>query len=67
LLDRTHLRFFTRGTAQALLSHAQLGDVASMTTGFDGVSKKRVFNTLTLGIFQDLITYQYYLAARKVR
>lgn len=67
LLDRTHLRFFTRGTAQALLSHAQLGDVACMTTGFDGVSKKRVFNTLTQGIFQDLITYQYYLAARKVR
>lgn len=66
LLDRTHLRFFTRDTAKALLSHPQLGAVSCMTTGFDGGSKKQVFNTLTLGIFQDLITYQYYLAASKV-
>lgn len=66
LLDRTHLRFFTRDTANRLLSHSQLGTPVCMTTGFEGLSKKRIFNALTLGIFREMMTYQYYFAARKV-
>lgn len=65
LLDRTHLRFFTRDSAKALLSHAQLDPVSCTATGFEGWSKKRLFNALTVGFFRELLTYQYYLLARK--
>ena len=67
LLDRTHLRFFTRRTAQKLLSHPQLGELSYAATGFAGFSKKRFFNALTLGIFRELLTYQYYLTSCKAR
>lgn len=65
LLDRTHLRFFTKASAQSLLSHPLFGSVSCMATGFDGWTGKRVLNALTLGIFQELVTYQYYLTVRK--
>jgi SAM-dependent methyltransferase len=67
LLDRTHLRFFTRDSAQSLLTHNQLGKQVCTATGFDGFSMKRLFNLLTLGVFRELLTYQYYLAACKVQ
>lgn len=67
LLDRTHLRFFTKASAKALLSHSRLGPVLCTATGFDGWSKKRFFNALTLGVFRELVTYQYFLSASKVR
>ena len=67
LLDRTHLRFFTKATANALLSHSQFGPVSCVATGFTGWSAKRMLNTLTLGVFQELVTYQYFLSACKVR
>ena len=67
LLDRTHLRFFTKASAKALLTHPQLGPVTCMATGFKGWSLKRVLNALTLGVFQELVTYQYFLSACKTR
>ncbi len=66
LLDRTHLRFFTKASAKALLSHAQFGSVTCTASGFDGWSLKRVLNMLTLGVFQNLVTYQYFLSVNKV-
>jgi hypothetical protein len=36
-------------------------------TGFEGWSTKRVLNALTLGFFRELVTYQYFLSACKVR
>lgn len=65
LLDRTHLRFFTRDTAMHLLSRPGLGPVRCIRTGFEWPSRKGIFNTLTLGVFQDLLTYQYYLSVCK--
>lgn len=67
LLDRTHLRFFTKASARALLSHPQFGAVSCTSTGFDGWSVKRILNALTLGIFQELVTYQYFLSVSKLR
>lgn len=67
LLDRTHLRFFTKASAQALLSHPQFGPVSCTATGFDGWSLKRMLNAMTLGVFQELVTYQYFLSVSKVR
>ena len=66
LLDRTHLRFFTKASAKALLSHPQLGQVTCTATGFDGWSAKGVLNRLTFGLFKELVTYQYLLSASKV-
>lgn len=65
LLDRTHLRFFTRDTAISLLSHPRLGPVRCVGVGFEWPSRKGIFNTLTAGIFQELLTYQYYLTVCK--
>jgi SAM-dependent methyltransferase len=67
LLDRTHLRFFTKDSAKALLSHPLFGPVSCTATGFEGWSVKRVLNAVTLGVFQELVTYQYFLSTCKVR
>lgn len=67
LLDKTHLRFFTKTSAQALLSHPQFGPVSCIASGFDGWSVKRALNAMTLGVFQELVTYQYFLSVSKVR
>jgi 2-polyprenyl-3-methyl-5-hydroxy-6-metoxy-1,4-benzoquinol methylase len=66
LLDRTHLRFFTKASASALLTHPQLGPVKCIATGFDGWSAKAVLNMLTFARFQALVSYQYFLSASKV-
>jgi SAM-dependent methyltransferase len=65
LLDRTHLRFFTRGTAIELLSHPGLQPARCMATGFDWPSLKGILNTLTFGFFREFCTYQYFLVAEK--
>lgn len=65
LLDRTHLRFFTRDTAIHLLSHVQLEPVHCRGAGFDWPSRKGICNALTGGVFRELLTYQYLLSARK--
>jgi SAM-dependent methyltransferase len=67
LLDRTHLRFFTKASAKALLSHPQFGPVMCTALGFDGWSTKRLLNAMTLGVFRELVTYQYFLSVSKVR
>ncbi|MDD2918622.1 class I SAM-dependent methyltransferase [Rhodoferax sp.] len=67
LLDRTHLRFFTKTSARALLSHPLLGSVTCTATGFDGWSAKGALNLMTLGLFQELVSYQYFLSTCKVR
>ena len=65
LLDRTHLRFFTRESAVALLTHASLKRPHCVALGFGWRSRKGALNALTGGIFAGLFTYQYYLAAVK--
>jgi 2-polyprenyl-3-methyl-5-hydroxy-6-metoxy-1,4-benzoquinol methylase len=66
-LDRTHLRFFTRHSALQLLTHSGLAEPVCHDTGFAGWSRKNLLNYLTLGLFRDFVTYQYYLVARKRR
>ena len=65
LLDRTHLRFFTRDTAIHLLSHPMLEPARCMGAGFEWPSRKGIFNILTAGVFRELVTYQYFLATHK--
>jgi hypothetical protein len=37
-----------------------------MATGFEKRSLKGIMNFLTAGIFQEFVTYQHYLVARKL-
>ena len=66
LLDRTHLRFFTRSSAMELLSGLGLSHPTYMATGFEKRSLKGILNFLTAGIFQEFVTYQHYLVAHKL-
>jgi len=66
ILDRTHLRFFTRETAIELLSRSQLR-VDRVEHGFIGTqSGSARLNRFTLGRFKDLLASQYLLRARKL-
>ena len=63
ILDRTHLRFFTRGTAIQLFSGAGLKIVK---VGSTYGPKRRLFNLLTLGLFRNLLARQHLIHAYKV-
>lgn len=56
ILDRTHLRFFTKGTAVELIT--QGGFVVREVLSNYG-PKRHLFNRLTLGIFCDLLARQH--------
>jgi 2-polyprenyl-3-methyl-5-hydroxy-6-metoxy-1,4-benzoquinol methylase len=66
LLDRTHLRFFTRETAFKLLSHPMLDSIRQADMRARWGLRRKIFSTLTAGVFNDFVTYQYYLASRKI-
>lgn len=63
ILDRTHMRWFVEDTAKALLSRSGL-EIDVFQKHFDG-PKKRLFNALTLGIFHDFLTIQFYIRSIK--
>lgn len=63
ILDRTHLRWFVGGTAKALMSRGSL-QVDVFQKFFEG-PRKTLFNTLTLGLFHDFLTIQFYIRSVK--
>lgn len=65
IMDRTHLRFFSRASALALMRHPALNAPYCSPIGFEKNTLKRVLNRLTLRYFEELITSQYLLSARK--
>jgi hypothetical protein len=64
ILDRTHLRFFTRKSALQLLQHSRLKNIRGTGKEFGLTSRKGLFNVLTMGLFDDFVTYQHLIAAR---
>lgn len=62
ILDRTHLRFFTRESALALMQTPCL--TIEQSTGLLGPMSKGL-NTASLGIFKDLLVGQYLVRSRK--
>jgi SAM-dependent methyltransferase len=64
ILDRTHLRFFTRTTAQQLLAGAGL-EVVRRRPKFARKTHRR-FNALTFGLFERVLAFQYLFLARRV-
>ena len=64
ILDRTHLRFFTRESALALLSTERLS-VTRWLRNLPPVSRGGLVNMLTLGLMRDLLAVQFLIAARR--
>lgn len=65
VLDRTHLRFFTRQSGAELLT--QSGLVLQSTTGrVHGARRYALLNHATFGLFEDLFCSQYLYVGRTV-
>lgn len=64
IMDRTHLRFFSRETAVELLRQAGLGIAATRSTYAWG-TQDRWKDWLTLGLLRGFFSFQYLLSGRK--
>ena len=62
LLDKTHLRFFTRKTAVELMECSGL-KVDKVPTFFQHGSKAAIANTLTFSLFKNFLQFQYLIRA----
>lgn len=65
ILDRTHLRFFTHGSAQALVSPPGLRVTQCLRRLPPVASKSGLANLLSLGLARDLFTMGFLMASRK--
>lgn len=65
IMDKSHLRFFTKKTAIELLQTECLVVKEWRRTAFAPWSKSAVFNGITFGLFRDLLTEQYLVKAIK--
>lgn len=63
ILDRTHLRWFVADTARELMARGDL-EVEEFYKFFEG-RKKKLFDKLTLGLFHDFLTIQFYIRSVK--
>jgi 2-polyprenyl-3-methyl-5-hydroxy-6-metoxy-1,4-benzoquinol methylase len=63
ILDRTHLRFFTKESALALLTTPTLA-VEKWLHAIPG-KRARVLNKLSLGVAKDLLALEYLIASRR--
>jgi hypothetical protein len=64
ILDRTHVRFFTRQSAAQLLTHPRLDGPRFLATNFSVRTRRGIFNVLTAGKFNEFVTYQHLVSAR---
>lgn len=67
ILDRTHLRFFTKESALRLAERADLEVVGMIRNGLDDPGARRsnrLLNVITAGLLSDRFTEQYIFAAR---
>jgi 2-polyprenyl-3-methyl-5-hydroxy-6-metoxy-1,4-benzoquinol methylase len=65
ILDRTHLRFFTRDSALELMSGSGLHVSQWCRRMPPALSKAGLLNLATLGLARDLVAMGYLVAARK--
>jgi len=66
ILDKTHLRFFTRSTALDLIAGCglQVDRVLDVTPAAG--SRRAIFDRATFGIFRDFLAVQFLISARQV-
>jgi 2-polyprenyl-3-methyl-5-hydroxy-6-metoxy-1,4-benzoquinol methylase len=63
IIDKTHLRFFTKDSAAKLLRSAGLAVVATKRTSLDLSLNSGKINAITLGLFSEFLTSQYIFCA----
>ncbi len=66
IMDRTHLRYFTRSSALALMNQKPFEVEKVMPTPNAAGSKSQVVNFLTLGLMRAFFTEQYLIRSVKV-
>jgi SAM-dependent methyltransferase len=64
VLDQTHLRFFTSRSFKRLLAEASFAVEYSDVEMAAG-TKQRIFNSLTFGLFRELLLFMIVVTARK--
>ncbi len=65
LLDKSHLRFFTRNTTKKMITDAGFQIEAVTNTKFR--SSMRLINFLTFNLFKPMMVFQYFIRARKIQ
>jgi len=65
LLDKTHLRFFTKISAQELMNIDFLVIEKMITNPIPLFTKTGIFNFLTFGIFKELLTTQFLIKSSR--
>lgn len=68
ILDRTHLRFFTKKTAIRLMTSSGL-TVDKIGSRFAPRKENefRIINNFTLGLFRELLDFQYFVRVKDMR
>jgi len=65
ILDKTHLRFFTRQSAIALVEGSGLHITHVKRLPLDSTTKGKIANAATLTLLKEFLTLQYLIAAKK--
>lgn len=67
ILDKTHLRFFCKQNLYALPSSNQFKDIQVVAAMHyqNGSRKRKLFNRLTFGLFEEFMTHQWFVIATK--
>lgn len=65
ILDRTHLRFFTKRSAIDLMQSSGMCLEALCATGLEKGRKSRYLNMATLSLFKPFFEFQYLIKVRK--
>lgn len=66
ILDKTHLRFFTKASAMSLVSCSGLRIEQVEPTGLKQGGKAALANALTLSLFKSFLEFQYIIKARRI-
>lgn len=64
ILDKTHIRFFTRESAIKLMSSGRLEVIRSMPRMPHAQSKRALLNRITLGLLSDFLAVQHVISSR---
>lgn len=69
IFDSTHMRFYCRKDIEQLLESCNFEVInqAGSITGHKSMSKTKILNLLTLGLFTEFFSYQYFFKAKKRR
>ena len=68
LFDRTHFRFFCKKNMRSLFNTASFKcrDIMPRDKLYEIRSKRKLFNRLTFGLFEEFLTLQYIIVSEKI-